>query len=176
VRPDVRDDQPVPDRLIVQSGDGDHRFATHLQDLLTIDGAVIIGGAASLPLDGDGAVWARRLRLTQLAGARPVPLPLTESELALVAVLLGVIADRYGRLDRPALMLAAARHTAGGRLRRWVHAQILPDHALHAETGEELAAGYQVADRLQQLSPWRCCLPGRPARVPAGCRALTRSR
>lgn len=158
--PDVRDDQPVPDRLVVRFGDGDNLLAAALRDLPVIDGVTWAGGAEGIDLDRPG--WTRQLLLAH----DRIDLPSRRARSAkdharLVCARLG---RAYQALDRDALMLAAARHTAPRRLARWVHQQILPNQRMLTDDQHELARAWAVAQQLQQLTSLPA-LPTRPGRA-----------
>ncbi|MEU8331683.1 hypothetical protein [Micromonospora sp. NPDC048839] len=163
-KPDVLDQQLVPDRIIVQLGDGEHLLATHLTNLLVVRGITLVGGGDAIDLDTTS--WPLRLRLALLKAADRATAGGAAAARRAVA-LCQVLAARYRRLDRLALMRAAARHTAGARLKRWVHQQILVPHQMNCGTSEELAAAYPIAEALQQWSPLPL-LPTPPACACAG--------
>lgn len=150
--PDVRDDQPIPSRLVVRFGDGDRLLATHLHDLPVVAGVTLVGGGDRINLDLPG--WTRQLIL-----APHDPDNHTAEEAAAVArraqTVCVELAARYRHLDRDALMLAAAKRTAGRRLARCLHQKILPGLALLAEEQQELVAAQRLAGQLQQLSSLR---------------------
>lgn len=158
--PDVHDDQPVPDRLVVRFGDGDHLLATALRDLPVIDGVTWVGGADGIDLDRPG--WTRRLLLAHdridLSCRRAA------SAKAHARLLCARLGRAYCGLDRDALMLAAARHTATARLARCVHQQILPSQRMLAEDQHDLERAWAVAQQLQHLSPLPV-LPARPGHL-----------
>jgi hypothetical protein len=158
--PDVRDHEAVPDRLVVRFGDGGHPLASALRDLPVIDTVTWVGGAEGIDLDKQG--WTRQLLLAHdridLSSRRAAS---AKGHARLVCARLG---RAYQRLDRDALMLAAARHTAPRRLARWVHQQILPGYRTLAADQHALARAWTVAEQLQQLSPLPV-LPHRPDRT-----------
>ncbi|KAB1943414.1 hypothetical protein F8271_09980 [Micromonospora sp. ALFpr18c] len=163
-KPDVLDQQLVPDRVIVQLGDGEHVLATHVTNLLVVRGITLVGGGDAIDLDTTS--WPLRLRLTPLKAADRATAGGAAAVRRAVA-LCQLLASRYRSLDRLALMRAAAQHTAGPRLKRWVHQQILIPPQMHSGTGEELAAAYRFAEALQQWSPLPL-LPTPPACACAG--------
>lgn len=160
--PDVRDDQPIPTRLVVRFGDGDHLLASDLHDLPVVAGVTLIGGGDRIDLDLPA--WTRQLIL-----APRDPDNHTAEESAAVAryaqTVCVELAARYLHLDRDALMLAAAKRTAGRRLARCLHQRILPGLALLTEEQGELAAAQRLTGRLQQLSPLRLLPSSALARV-----------
>lgn len=153
-RPDVRDEQAVPDRIVVQAGDAEDQLLAHLAtDLPVVDGITLIGGGDRINLDTDDRPHRLRLRFVPATTAAPHPSAARlDAARRYAMAVVTVLADRFRRLDRPALMRAAAVRTAGRRLARWVHHQVLPGWYLLAETGEELAAAYPLVDELQRLS------------------------
>ncbi|WP_328654434.1 hypothetical protein OG598_11740 [Micromonospora sp. NBC_00330] len=160
LKPDVLDQQLVPDRVIMQLGDGEHVLATHVTNLLVVRGVTLVGGGDAIDLDTTS--WPLRLRLAPLKAADRATAGGAAAVRRAVA-LCQLLASRYRRLDRLALM----RDTAGPRLKRWVHQQILIPHQMHCDTSEELAAAYPIAEALQQWSPLPL-LPTPPACACAG--------
>lgn len=167
LKPDVADDQAVPDRLVVQLGDGEHLLATHLSDLPTVHGVPLIGGGHDIDLDDP--CWPHRLRIRPLHATDPTESTGLTAAVGCVVAVCGLLAERYRRLDTAALMSAAARSTAAARLRRVVHQRILPLRRLLVEARADLAAAWSLAEALQQLSPlalldqpaeWAGRLPG----------------
>ena len=160
--PDVRDDQPIPNRLVIRFGDGDHLLATHLHDLPIVHGVTLIGGGDRINLDLPG--WTRQLILSP-RDPDTCPAPEAAAVARYAHTICVELAVRYRQLDRDALLLAAAKRTAGRRLARCLHQQILPGLALLAEEHQQLATAHQLAGRLQQLSPLRLLPTSRPSRV-----------
>jgi hypothetical protein len=154
-KPNVLDDQAVPDRIIIQLGDGDHLVADYQDDLPVVHGITAKGGAV---VDLDDPTWQHRLDLLRVGDRAKRNRPATTVELPersrryLLAVI-GTLADSYRRLDTKELMRAAARLTANARLKRCVHGQILLNHHLLTEVRRDLATAYSLADQLQALSP-----------------------
>jgi hypothetical protein len=150
--PHVRDDQPVPDRVAIRFGDGEHLLATHLSDPPTVDGVTLIGGGDRIDLDEPG--WTRRVRV---APRDPAACRGHQAD-SVIGYALQVclhLAARYRTLDLAQLALAAARTSADRRLRRWAHRHILPTSRLLAEYHDDFAMAWPLAEQLQQLSPLR---------------------
>lgn len=160
--PDIRDELPIPTRLVIRFGDGDHLLATHLHDLPIVHDVTLIGGGDRINLDRPG--WTRQLILKP-RDPDTCPAPDAAAIARYAHTICVELAVRYRQLDRDALMLAAAKRTAGPRLARCLHQQILPGLALRADEERQLAAAQQLADQLQQLSPLRLLPVGRPGRV-----------
>jgi hypothetical protein len=160
--PDVRDDQPIPNRLVIQFGDGEHLLATQLHDLPIVHDATLIGGGDRINLDLPG--WTRQLILSP-HDPETCPAADTAAIARYAHTICVELAVRYRQLDRDALMIAAAKRTAGRRLARCLHQQILPGLALRADEERQLTAAQRLADRLQQLSPLRLLPTSRPGQV-----------
>lgn len=161
--PDIRDDQPIPDRLVIRFGDGDHLFAAQLHDLPIVQGVTLIGGGDRINLDLPG--WTRQIILSP---RDPDACP--ASDAAAVAryahTICEELAVRYEHLNGGALLLAAAKRTASRRLARCLHQQILPGLALVTEEHPKLVAAQRLAARLQQLSPLPLLATSAPAPAP----------
>jgi hypothetical protein len=156
--PHVRDDQPVPDRMVVRFGAGEHLLATRLDDLPVVAGVTLIGGADGVDLDEPG--WTQALILSP-RDPGSCPAPALAAAVRSARTVCRKLASWYRRLDRDALMLAAAKRSAGPRLARCLHQRILPGLVVRDEDLQELAAAQRLAGTLQQLSPLRL-LPGTP--------------
>ncbi|MFK3983081.1 hypothetical protein ACI2K4_22225 [Micromonospora sp. NPDC050397] len=154
-KPDVRDDQAVPDRIIIQLGDGDHLFAHYQDDLPVVHGITARGGAV---VNLDDPTWQHHLDLLRVPDQTKRNRPATTAKLPersrrYLLTVISTLADSYRRLDVKELMHAAARTTANARLKRWTHGQILLNHHLLTEVRKDLTAAYSLADQLQALSP-----------------------
>ncbi|MFI5496628.1 hypothetical protein [Actinoplanes sp. NPDC051859] len=157
--PDVLDDQPIPDRLIIRCGDGDHLFAARLRDLPNFGEATLIGGGDGIDLAQPN--WFQQLWFQPHPGATPAYR--SAAAIAYARVVIQALAAHYRTLNRAPLMLAAARRTADRRLARTFHTQIRPANRMFTEDRAALSAMWATADGLQQLSPLRL-LPSSPAR------------
>ncbi|MEV4211250.1 hypothetical protein [Micromonospora sp. NPDC049662] len=104
-KPNVLDQQLGPDRVIVQLGDGEHVLATHLTNLLVVGGVTLVGGGSARDLD----TASRPLRL-RLAPEKAADQSTAGGAAAVhhAHALCQLLASRYRRLDRLALMRAAA--------------------------------------------------------------------
>lgn len=149
VEPWVTDDQAVPAaRWAVNLGEG-HLFADRRTSLPVVRGTTVYGGAG--PVDFTNPRWVARFRLYRKANTTATVRQQAAGECDLDAVM-EVIAQLHQQLDHLPLLLAAAKATAGRRLRDCAHSLHFT-YQLYAEYRENLRRETALAAQLQQLSP-----------------------
>jgi hypothetical protein len=149
VEPWVTGDQAVPDpRWAVTLGEG-HLLADRRTSLPVVRGTTVYGGAG--PVDFTDPRWAAHFRLYRKAHTATTTRQRSAGEYDLAAVMV-VIAQLHQQLDHRPLLVAAAKATAGRRLRDCAHS-LHSTYRLYAECRDDLRRETVLAAELQQLSP-----------------------